>query len=197
MGGIAHTQKVRHHIFGCEEEFDSAFECAGYNIMAKKVRQGRSWSMQTDRELIALSKTHALEALADQLQLHRYSIGSISRTLDAWRYRDVSTRSLCISHPRPPSAASRPANSGHARAYPPTISRTPGLLARLLRRRPCRHDRAPHRLPDRRRSMGVAVRLLSGHRTRRAPGRYGDRFRVRPRRLRSRLARGAADAYRR
>jgi hypothetical protein len=32
-----------------------------------KNRRG-NWSMKEDRELIALSKTHTLEALADQLQ---------------------------------------------------------------------------------------------------------------------------------
>jgi hypothetical protein len=36
--------------------------------MGRKNARGLSWSMKTDRELIALSKTHALEALADQLQ---------------------------------------------------------------------------------------------------------------------------------
>jgi hypothetical protein len=28
----------------------------------------RTWSMKSERELIALSKTHTLEAIADQLQ---------------------------------------------------------------------------------------------------------------------------------
>jgi hypothetical protein len=37
------------------------------NIMAKKLIHG-NWSMKTDRELIALSKTHKLDAIAGQLQ---------------------------------------------------------------------------------------------------------------------------------
>jgi hypothetical protein len=36
--------------------------------MARKNARRSWWSMKTDRELIALSKTHTLEALADQLQ---------------------------------------------------------------------------------------------------------------------------------
>jgi hypothetical protein len=44
-----------------------AVECAGGDIMAKKPTQ-HSWAMRTDRELIALSKTKTLEAIADQLQ---------------------------------------------------------------------------------------------------------------------------------
>jgi DNA-binding MurR/RpiR family transcriptional regulator len=36
--------------------------------MAKTIRRGGQWLMRHDRELIALSKTHTLEAIADQLQ---------------------------------------------------------------------------------------------------------------------------------
>jgi hypothetical protein len=36
--------------------------------MAKTIRRGGAWSMKGDRELTMLSKTHALEAIADQLQ---------------------------------------------------------------------------------------------------------------------------------
>jgi hypothetical protein len=36
--------------------------------MAKTTRRGRMWSMRLDREVIVLSKTKTLEALADQLQ---------------------------------------------------------------------------------------------------------------------------------
>jgi hypothetical protein len=36
--------------------------------MAKKITRG-AWSMKTDRELIALSKTKTLEAIADHFQL--------------------------------------------------------------------------------------------------------------------------------
>jgi len=36
--------------------------------MAEIIRRGRMWSMKADRELMALSKTQTLEAIADQLQ---------------------------------------------------------------------------------------------------------------------------------
>jgi hypothetical protein len=36
--------------------------------MAKTIKRGSMWSMRQDRELIALSKTKNLEAIADQLQ---------------------------------------------------------------------------------------------------------------------------------
>jgi IS30 family transposase len=36
--------------------------------MAKTIRRGGAWLMRHDRELIALSKTKTLEAIADQLQ---------------------------------------------------------------------------------------------------------------------------------
>jgi len=36
--------------------------------MAKRIRRSGMWSMKADRELIVLSKTHTLEAIADQLQ---------------------------------------------------------------------------------------------------------------------------------
>jgi hypothetical protein len=35
--------------------------------MAKKIKSGM-WSMKTERELIALSKTHTLKALADHFE---------------------------------------------------------------------------------------------------------------------------------
>jgi hypothetical protein len=49
---------------------------------------------------------------------------------------------------------------GHARPHPPTLSRTPGLLARLLRRCPCRYDRAP--LPRRRQQWEWKCRFCPG-----------------------------------
>jgi hypothetical protein len=36
--------------------------------MAKTIRRIGLWSMKADRELMALSKTNTLEAIADQLQ---------------------------------------------------------------------------------------------------------------------------------
>jgi hypothetical protein len=36
--------------------------------MAKRIRRGGAWSMRQDRELIVLSKTHTLEALADHFE---------------------------------------------------------------------------------------------------------------------------------
>jgi hypothetical protein len=42
--------------------------------MAKRIRRGGMWSMKNDRELIALSKTHTLEAIAEQLQRPTASI---------------------------------------------------------------------------------------------------------------------------
>jgi hypothetical protein len=50
------------------------FECAGDNIMAKRIRQNRMWSMKADRELIALSKTKSLQGLADQFERSPASI---------------------------------------------------------------------------------------------------------------------------
>jgi hypothetical protein len=41
--------------------------------MAKKITQG-AWSMKTDRELIALSKTKTVEAIADHFQLPHTAI---------------------------------------------------------------------------------------------------------------------------
>jgi hypothetical protein len=38
------------------------------HIMAKTIYQGGMWSMKADAELISLSKTHTLEAIAEQLQ---------------------------------------------------------------------------------------------------------------------------------
>jgi hypothetical protein len=44
-----------------------AVECAGSHTMAKKVSRG-AWSMQHDRELIALVKAHMpLQAIAEKL----------------------------------------------------------------------------------------------------------------------------------
>jgi hypothetical protein len=39
----------------------------GNTIMAKRIRRSHMWSMKTDRELIALSKTKPIEALVDPL----------------------------------------------------------------------------------------------------------------------------------
>ena len=36
--------------------------------MAKTIRRGSAWSMRAARELIALSRTHTLEALADHFE---------------------------------------------------------------------------------------------------------------------------------
>ena len=36
--------------------------------MAKTIRRGSAWSMRAERELIALSRTHTLEALADHFE---------------------------------------------------------------------------------------------------------------------------------
>jgi hypothetical protein len=48
---------------------DGGVECpAEGNIMAKTIRRIGLWSMKADRELIALSKTKTLEAIADQIQ---------------------------------------------------------------------------------------------------------------------------------
>jgi hypothetical protein len=33
--------------------------------MAKAIRRGGAWAMKADREIIALSKTHTLEAIAN------------------------------------------------------------------------------------------------------------------------------------
>jgi hypothetical protein len=44
-----------------------AVQCAGGNVMAKKIIP-RMWTMKGERELIALSKTHTLEAIADSLR---------------------------------------------------------------------------------------------------------------------------------
>jgi hypothetical protein len=38
------------------------------SLMAKTIKRGGMWSMKADRELIALSKTKTLEAIADQIQ---------------------------------------------------------------------------------------------------------------------------------
>jgi hypothetical protein len=45
----------------------AAIECAGGTAMNRKPT-GRGWAMKTDRELIALSKTKTLEAIADHFQ---------------------------------------------------------------------------------------------------------------------------------
>jgi len=47
---------------------------AGENIMAKTIRRSGHWSMKEDRELIALSKTKTLEALADHFRRPAASI---------------------------------------------------------------------------------------------------------------------------
>jgi hypothetical protein len=43
------------------------FNAPGGNVMAKKITP-RMWTMKGERELIALSKTHTLEAIADSLR---------------------------------------------------------------------------------------------------------------------------------
>jgi hypothetical protein len=42
--------------------------------LAKTIRRGGAWPMRTDRELIALSKTETLEAIADHFQVPPKSI---------------------------------------------------------------------------------------------------------------------------
>jgi hypothetical protein len=46
----------------------SGLSVPGNTIMAKRIRRSHMWSMKTDRELIALSKTKPIEALADHFR---------------------------------------------------------------------------------------------------------------------------------
>src|SRR5471030_3352285 len=67
------------------------------------------------------------------------------------------------------------ASIAHARPHPPPLSGTPRLLARLLWRCACRHDRAPYRHPAGATTLGMDLRLLSGLSSRRAYQRHrGD-----------------------
>jgi hypothetical protein len=77
-------------------------------------------------------------------------------------------KSLAACHLHPGCAS-----IGHARTYPPPVSRTSGLLARLFPRCSYRHDRAPYRLPSPRRPMELAMWLLSQV----ASGRISRRYR--------------------
>jgi hypothetical protein len=73
---------------------------------------------------------------------------------------------------RPPSCCScragRRPESLDGLPHPPPGPRPRQLLAYLFHRRACRHHRAPRRCAARRRSMGMAMRLLSGVKARRA-----------------------------
>jgi hypothetical protein len=59
--------------------------------MAKKITPG-TWSMKTDRELIALSKAKSLEALADHFQLPPKSILEKAKRLGLSIKRTVKGR---------------------------------------------------------------------------------------------------------
>jgi hypothetical protein len=43
-------------------------ECGRDSIMAKTIRRAGHWTMKSERELIALSKTKTLEALVDHFK---------------------------------------------------------------------------------------------------------------------------------
>ena len=58
----------RPHLTRLASGSPGALECAGANIMAKKITRVM-WSMKTDREWLALSRTRTLEALADHFHL--------------------------------------------------------------------------------------------------------------------------------
>ena len=74
--------------------------------------------------------------------------------------RTTAPRARCRARVLP-CATSR-ASMLHARAYPPPLPRTARLLARLLRRRACRHDPIRSGNPHDEDTWGIALRLLSG-----------------------------------
>jgi hypothetical protein len=60
--------------------------------MAKTIRRGSAWSMRAERELIALSRTHTLEALADHFERSPAEILKKAARLGGDQARDKMTK---------------------------------------------------------------------------------------------------------